>query len=345
MADTVSLLTASDIDGRGYGGLLREDVMDKIWDISKIPLPFTDLIGTEKSTHPYKEWTIDTLASPDLTNAVKDGADTTSDNDQVLGYRNGNHHQISTKTVQVSTRSQSTNNIGRSNELAYQVMRRQQELRRDVEAIALSNQSSLADDGGTNAGTVGGLPGWLTTNVDKHGSTTGGGFSTTTGLVTKYTTGGTRALTETIIRNLMQTCYSAGGNPSVLMSVPALTRRFSEYLFTSSARVATLMSDQGKSGAAATAVGAVNVFVTDFGTLKIVPNRIQQLYSTTRCDVFLLDPSYLAFSYLKGYRTEELAKTGLADKRQMSVDWTLCVFNEAAHALAADIGSTTTVTA
>jgi len=38
-------------------------------------------------------------------------------------------------------------------------------------------------------------------------------------------------------------------------------RKFSEYLFTSSARVATLMSDQGKSAEQATALGSVNVFV------------------------------------------------------------------------------------
>ena len=54
-------------------------------------------------------------------------------------------------------------------------------------------------------------------------------------------------------------------------------------------------------------------------------------------DVFLLDPEYLALSYLQGYRTESLAKTGLAEKWQMSVDWTLVVNNEAAHAMIGDI--------
>ena len=38
------------------GGLIREDVMDKIWDISKIPLPFTDMVGASgKSKNSYKE--------------------------------------------------------------------------------------------------------------------------------------------------------------------------------------------------------------------------------------------------------------------------------------------------
>jgi hypothetical protein len=27
------------------GGVVREDIMDKIWDVSRIPLPFTDRVG------------------------------------------------------------------------------------------------------------------------------------------------------------------------------------------------------------------------------------------------------------------------------------------------------------
>ena len=61
-------------------------------------------------------------------------------------------------------------------------------------------------------------------------------------------------------------------------------------------------------------------------------------------DVFLLDPEYLALSYLQGYRTEELSKTGLAQNWQMSVDWTLIVNNEAAHAMIGDVKQSAAVT-
>jgi len=37
------------------GGLIREDVMNQIFDISRIPLPLTDMIGTESSKNAYKE--------------------------------------------------------------------------------------------------------------------------------------------------------------------------------------------------------------------------------------------------------------------------------------------------
>ena len=94
-------------------------------------------------------------------------------------------------------------------------------------------------------------------------------------------------------------------------------------MFTSSARIGTLMSDQGKSAEAATALGSVNVFVTDFGTLKLVPNRLQQLQTAAAAGdsafVFILDPEYLSHSFLHGYRTDPLAKTGLAENRQNAV--------------------------
>jgi len=339
-------LDSADLKAVAKGGLIREDVMNKIWDISKIPLPFTDSIGTDSATNEYKEWTLDALAAPDLTNARIDGADA-SGNDTATGARVGNHHQISDKVVRVSFRANASNTIGRTKEISYQVMRRQQELRRDVEAISLSNQASLADTGSV-AGKAGGLPSWLKTNHAASGTV--GGFDTSTGLTVARIPGAARALTETLVRDTVESIYNNGGDPTIMMSIPSVIRKFSEYLFTSSARVATLMSDQGKTAEAATALGSVNVFVTDFGTLKLVPNRLQQKYKDSStaidvADVFIYDPAYLAMCYLQGYRTEDLAKTGTSEVKQMSVDWTLVVNTEKAHGMIGDINPASSVTA
>jgi hypothetical protein len=330
-------LDSADLKGVAYHGLIREDVMEKIWDLSKIPLPLTDRIGTDTAKNEYKEWTTDELAAPDVANAVVDGSDQTANNTKT-GARVGNHCQISVKVVQVSTRAQNSDVIGRSDELSYQVMRRQQELRRDVEAIALTHQASAADDGNTTAGKSAGLGAWLTTSTDRGTTGADGGFSS--GIVAAPSVGAKRALSEKTVRDIVQSVYQQGGDPSVMMSVPSVIRAFSEYLFTSSARVATLTSDQGKSAEKATALGSVNVFVTDFGTLELVDNRLQQTYAAddgTAANVYIIDPAYLSLAYLHGYRVEPLAKTGLADKRQMAVDWTLVVNTEKAHGVIADI--------
>lgn len=342
-------IDSANLKGLAYGGVVREDVMNKIWDISKIPLPFTDMIGSESSKQEYKEWVTDELAAPDTTNARIDGDDagtatTASD------VRVGNHHQISDKVVKVSHRADASDTIGRAKELAYRLMRNQQELKRDVEAIALINQASLADTGSA-AGKVGSLMAWLETNVElpAAGSPAVGGFNTSTGIVDAYTVGVVEALTEEKVRDCVENIYNEGGDPTKLMTIPGLCRKFSEYLFTSSARVATLTSETGQGAEKATAKGAVNVFVTDFGTLTMVPNRLQQTYtadaSATAAAVFILDPEYLALSYLQGYRTDELGKTGTANNRQISVDWTLVVNNEKAHGMITDINPTAAVTA
>ena len=191
-------------------------------------------------------------------------------NDTKTGERVGNHHQTSDKVVKVSYRANASDTIGRAKELAYQVSRRQQELRRDVDAIALLNQASFADTGVwaspgdevANAGKVGGLPTWMRTNTVNL--TAPVGFNNSTGVTTvpTATTDGI-TLTESAIRDVVESIYQEGGDPTVLMTVPSIIRKISEYLFTSSARVATLMSDQGKSSEKATALGSVNVFVTD----------------------------------------------------------------------------------
>jgi hypothetical protein len=339
-------LDSADLKAVAKGGLIREDVMNKIWDISKVPLPFTDSIGSDSATNEYKEWTLDSLASPDLTNARVDGADA-SGNNTATGSRVGNHHQISDKVVRVSFRANASNTIGRTKEISYQVMRRQQELRRDVEAISLSNQASVADNGDAVAGKAGGLPSWLVTNHATGG--TAGGFNTGTGLTVARTPTAARALTETLVRDTVESIYNNGGDPTIMMTIPSVIRKFSEYLFTSSARVATLMSDQGKTAEAATALGSVNVFVTDFGTLKLVPNRLQQKHVDSGviqvADVFIYDPAYLAMCYLQGYRTEDLAKTGTSEVKQMCVDWTLVVNTEKAHGMIGDINPASAVTA
>ncbi|RKZ07752.1 hypothetical protein DRQ25_10800 [Candidatus Fermentibacteria bacterium] len=345
-------LDSADLKAVPLNGLIKEDVMNKIWDISKIPLPFTDMIGSGSAKNAYKEWTTDELAAPDVANAVVDGADATG-NDTQTGERVGNHHQTSDKVVRVSYRANASDTIGRAKELAYQLTRRQQELRRDVEAISMLNQASIADNGDAVAGKVGGLPTWMRTNTVNL--TTPVGFNNTTGVTTvpTATTDGI-TLTESAIRDVVESIYNEGGDPTVLMTVPGIIRKISEYLFTSSARVATLMSDQGKSSEKATALGSVNVFVTDFGTLRLVPNRLQQLYDAVYAnpsltadfaDVFILDPAYLRLCYLYGYRTDILAKTGLAENRQMAVDWSLIVNTEKAHGIIASVDPTAAMTA
>ena len=330
------------------GGLINEDVMQKIFDISKIPLPFTDMIGSDSHKNERFDWTQDELATPDLTNARVDGSDAGAAG-AASGYRVGNHSQISDKVIAVSYRADASDTIGRAKELAYRLTRANQEIRRDVEAIALNNQASVA---GTSvaAGITGGLPSWIATSAQNGAGGATGGYDAATGLTVARTVGNATALSLANIKTAIQDVYENGGEVTKLMSTPSIITSLSSFMFDNTARVATLTSDQGMSTGKASALGSVNVFVSDFGTIEFVSNRLQQSYTSadavTGCaDVFLLDPEYLSMSYLQGYRTDTLAKTGLSERRQISADWGLRVATEKAHAIMGDIDPTQAVVA
>lgn len=322
-------LTHAALDAVPYGGVVHEDVMDKIWDISNIPLPFTEICS--KGTHSNRrcEFTESELDAPATDNAQIEGADSTTD-DTKTGARLGNYTQTSTKNVKVSEQADASNSIGNQGKLSYQIAERQKELRRDVEAQMLTHQASVAGDGSAVAGISAGLGAQLKTNVSVGATGAVGGFNTTTGLFVSPTPGTARALSEAKIRDILQQVYEAGGNTELLMARPNVIRKMSEYLFTSTARVATLTSQKNQGGTdSLTAYGSVNVFVTDFGqTVKMVDNRLQQVDATTTSSMYFLDPTHLTHSFLKGYRTSPLGKTGLSDKRMMAVDYSLLVLNE-----------------
>jgi hypothetical protein len=320
-------LDAADLAAVLRGGLIHEDVMNKIWDISKIPLPLTDRIGSGTVDNASFTWTQDSLGAPVKTGQVVDGSDATGNN-TATGARVGNFCEERVKVVRVSTRAQESGTIGFSDALAYQVMMRQQELKRDVEATALSLNPSVADDGNTVAGQTGALDAWLVSNTSNGATGANGGYNTTTGVVDTAVPGTKRALSEAVFKDLLQEVYQEGGEATFVMARPAVVRKFSEYQFTSGARIATMTRDTQGNDSKGSVLGAVNVYIGDFCTVEIVPNRLQLETATATSTMFILAPDLIELVYLSGYRVDPLAKVGLSDSRLMSVDWGLRVGNE-----------------
>ena len=54
-------------------------------------------------------------------------------------------------------------------------------------------------------------------------------------------------------------------------------------------------------------------------------------------DVLILDPSYAEVAYLQTAKQEELARTGLSDRRLISAEYGLQVTSQKAHGIVADI--------
>lgn len=340
------------------GGLVREDVLDEIFDCSDIPTVFLDMIGTDGYKNSYSEWTEDKKAQPDLTNKKVSGSDIASTDNKATvanAKRLGNHAQISTKPVFVTTRGQATDNVGRSDEMGYQTAERMQELRYDVEGICTSlGQASVMDNGDNIAGQSATLGSMIVTNKNLGAGGAVAGFNTGTKLYAAQVPGEGRGITWTMVRDQIGAVYKLGGTPTVLMSVPDVTKAIGSYLFTTPIAAAPTANVNGTGpGVGQVSQGYIDTFKTDFGMLmQIVPNRHQQPYADaaggtaqTVANVYGLDLRYWKLGLLYGWKVEPLAKLGLSDRKLLHVDWMLKAYLERANFLIADINPTVAVVA
>jgi hypothetical protein len=306
--------TMTPYDARGA----REDLSDAIYNISPKDTPFMSNIKKGQATQTFYEWQTDVLAAPDLNNAQLDGDDVTTFQVSSATTRVGNYTQISRKTVILSGTLEAVDKAGRKSELAYQLAKRAAELKRDQESILLANQAATAGSV-TAARKTGSLLAWLTTN-SVHGA--GGVEPVYQNIPVSTRTDGTQvSFAESMVKTAMLNAYNQGGKPEMLMVGP-----FNKQVASTFAGIATRTFYQ--SAVEETAIiGAADIYVTDFGTISIVPNRFQRAR-----DAFLIDPEFAAVIFLRPYMTEPLAKTGDAEKRMLIVEWGLKVHNEKAHA-------------
>lgn len=339
--DRFDLAGDNDLATERHKDNVREDLTDIITNIAPTKTPFQAGIGSGSCSNTRFDWLIDDLGDVDSDNARIDGADAGADTSSVP-LRVSNHCQISDKPIRTSGRAEVTNKAGRRRESAYQLMKAGKKLKRDIEAIITGNQASLPGDSAT-AGRTGSLRAWLETNtIVGANEGANGGFSQTTALVVAATdeTTALTALSMADLDTVILGCYEEGGEPDTIMVSPTMKSKLSDFLFTSSARIATLQRAEQGDSAQGTAVGAVDVYISDFGVLKIVPNRFQR-----NRDVFVLDMSLWRLDYLRRYRTNNLAKTGDAENKQLLVDYGLRSWNEAGSGVVADVDHTADVTA
>ena len=246
--------------------------------------------------------------------------------------------------------------------MSYQLAKASKALKRDQEAILTGNVSAVADLDGNTASKLGGLracfrdgaaPEKTTALVGATGSNGGVGAD---GIPDAATPGTARAMSQTLLDESIEAIYQNGGDPDTIMVSPAMKRVISNYLYSSSARAAALYSDVGqkRSDGGATAQTSVDIYISDFGALKIVPNRYLGYQNSggggahagePTDDVFILDMSLWATGYLRPYRTINVAPTGDATKRLLLVDYTLIYREEMGSGVVADIDKTTPMVA
>ncbi|MBT9571101.1 MAG: DUF5309 domain-containing protein [Pseudomonas umsongensis] len=276
----------------------REDLTDTIYRISPTATPFISLAAKGSASNTLHEWQTQDLAAAVSNNAQAEG-DNASAKAVTPTVRLNNRTQISTKTVVVSGTQQAMNPAGRKNELAYQLSLASLELRRDMESSA-----TQLDVTATAPRQSRGLVGWVVDNVNRNGGT----LASYTGN-TGRTKGTAIAFTEARLKDVLQKCFTAGGDPDSILLPPGAKQTFST--FTGNATRFDKSED-------AKLFASVDVYVSDFGELKAIPSRFQDAN-----DVFVLQADKWSISYLRPFSTIELAKTGDAEQRELVVEWTV----------------------
>ena len=311
--------TFTTFDAKG----IREDLSNVITNIAPEETPYMSNIGRESVSNSLYEWQTDTLASA-AANKQLEGDDVTSFDAVTATVRLQNYAQISRKTIILSATEETVNKAGRRSELAYQIAKRGSELKRDQEFTMLNGAVAAAGNSTTARGTAS-LGAFVKTNVDMQ--TNGANPSYTTLPNSARTDGNVRTFTETILKNVIQQTWAAGGMPKMLMVGPVNKQRVSGFSGIASSR---FNIDGGAKPA--TLVGAVDIYVSDFGNIQVIANRFQR-----ERDAWVIDPDMAKMTTLRPYQQVELAKTGDAEKRMLIVEWGHKVLAENGMGLAADL--------
>jgi hypothetical protein len=288
----------------------REDLSDVIYNVDPTDCPFLTGIPRASAEATLHEWQTDTLAAASATNAILEGDDASTDA-ATATTRLSNTCQISDKTPRVSGTQNAVKKAGRKNELAYQIVKRSKELRRDMESSLLANNAEVTGDENT-ARELGGIEAWINTNASVGA---GGGTAGSLGNTARVT-GTDREFTETLLKGVILDCWTNGGDPDTIM-LPAFQR---QQLSGFAGNATRMIGAQDRE-----LVATIDIYKSDFGDMEVIPNRFMVADS-----VLVLQMDMWACAYLRPVRMTDLAKTGDSERRQLIVEYCLESRNEKA---------------
>ncbi len=281
-----------------YGAVgIREDLSNIIYNISPEDTPFMSGIGKSSCDNTYFEWQIDEL------DGGKDNFHVEGDDAEALAVtepqRVGNYTQISSKTVRSSGTAEAVDFAGRKSTQAYQMAKRAKELKLDMEHMLLAVATAPTPGASGTPRRTGSVGAWITSNVIAAAA----------------------APDEADIRAMMEMCWEAGAKPTVLMCDGVIKQQISA-LSQSVSELRTAANDKSP----AYVVAAVDIYVSDFGNLQMVPNRLMPAETA-----YFLDYEYWDIAYLRPFMTHDIARTGDSVAQQLLVEFGLRSKNEEAN--------------
>lgn len=298
---------------------VREQLMDKIWNVSVEETPTLALIGKEKVDGPFVEWLNDSFAAGASNKVEQGNIPTIAASTDVSRY--SNRTQISEKSGAVTGTQDRVEKAGPASEYDNQVSKKMVELKKDVEVGVLQNTTAIAASAGV-APQARGFLGFIATNTSKGVS----GVDPNPLTNTAPTDGTQRAFTDTLLRDVMKTMFDNGAPnmDNLYALIPSAQR----------ATFDTFLAGQTRFDKAEdkTLTATLEVYIGPFGRVKAVNARHMRAR-----EVILLNKEFASLGVLRPMRDTELAKRGDAREFMVNTEWTLLVKNEKAHGIIRDL--------
>ncbi len=323
-------------------GNIPEDVINTLWDPSVRYGKYTNAIAHIGSTSSVKDFLDKTLRTPNAGNKIIDGGNSNRD-DTSQGIRYEQPMQLADGNIVLGDQAMQSDSFGNISDFSTQLGDRAAELDRDCEANALSALPSIKPTAAIAAQAAGFFA--QVSTATSHGATgSAGGWNSGTGVFDAPTDGTTRALSETDILSVMEQANTNGANLDQMHMIPALKTKFSNFMMTSSSRIGTLITNAPGDGTGATAVAAVDVYVSDHGTVEVVNNRLMQPENSTggqeRTNVAITETAMANCVDQWTPRAERLGRTGAGDTWQVTSSRATILLTERSHAGVFDINYT-----
>jgi len=297
---------------------VAEDVADQIYNFNPSDAPLMSMIGRRSIDNVYFEWQRDTYRTPDATRAAIEGADATYAAQTEPTLLN-NRTQIFQDTVSVSNTAERVKKYGRDSEAKRLKMKKMIELKRDQEAACIASGATVTGSD-VAAGKLRGLYGFITNDRLAAAGSPASPDPTTN---TAPTAGTAEDFDESDLKAGIQSCYTNGGDGSVVMCSPSHKVRISG--FTGSVQ----RTNEVGGRQAAVLNAAFDFYRSDFGVTKIVPNRIMAGSAAgLKSTVYIIDADKIELAVLRGFETEQMATVGDAKNWQVRTEVSLWVGDE-----------------
>lgn len=291
-------------------GVAKEDLLEQITNISPYDTPFVSQAPKVGCRHIYHQWLQDTLAAvgtePNALTGAVEGADWSYDTTSAPS-RVFNVTMILRKDIGLSESQRAVDTAGFADQYAYEVQKAGKELAIKLERLCFGLLTTSTGASGT-ARVMKGLQSFIATNTALAGANGGTvGDTSHDGIV---------AVGD--FNDMLNTIYSAGGNPEQVYVSPKVKRQVSA--FTVPGAASGTPHARNIAAVDKKLVGAIDFYDSDFGLIQIVLDRwVPESTNTTTAtasatatggQMFFLSRAINRIAWLRPVHHELIGKRG-----------------------------------